>query len=234
MLDVLDKELGKRGHPFVRDGARGYGGDRVSNSLGFRFITGKPIKRRLVRRSPPVEDESTRSDGPGRRAYFELAKPLHCCANFKRGGGCAPSPGSSGRTARFAELTSRGVILRQTARRFSNSPALAITFPNAAFGALGCYPSCSASHQSTEPPYSDRYSRRRARGKRRETFLILNWVNCDFRRGRPRDFSRNGSFFALNEGSSVATEIVLLTIGVSLIEEIGIALEPDHAAKRSR
>jgi hypothetical protein len=97
----------------------------------FAFVNNREIDQAAPRapHARPVQGESTRSDAPdsgkkpradrprclarelaGRRGYFEFAKLLHSRANVGRGG-CAPSPRSSGRTTRFAELTSRGVTL---------------------------------------------------------------------------------------------------------------------------
>jgi len=86
----------------------------------------------------------------GWRAYFGFCQTLSVLRELDQGirrrlRAIAWKQWKNGRT-RFAELTSRGVgrdLAAQTAGsphgpwRLSNSPALAIAFPNAAFGALG-------------------------------------------------------------------------------------------------
>src|SRR5947209_4313405 len=158
MLDVLDKELEKRGHHFVRyaDDCNIYvrsqrAGERVMAGiekflakrlklkvnkaksavarpsvrkfLGFSFTGGTEPRRRIApqaiaRFKGRVRELTRRTGGKslaqtikelstyliGWRGYFGFCQLRRCCVHLTSGpgGGCAPSPGSSGSTDRLA------------------------------------------------------------------------------------------------------------------------------------
>jgi hypothetical protein len=94
--------------------------------LGFRFINNRETDQAAPRApdARPVQDESTRSDAPDSGKKPRADRPRRRTRSpdgavtspnsftlARERGGCAPSPGRSGRTTRFAELTSRGVTL---------------------------------------------------------------------------------------------------------------------------
>jgi len=158
----------------------------VRKFLGFSFTIGKAIKRRLApqtlaRFKTRVRELTRRTSGKNlAQIVEELARYLRMAGLYyfsfcqtpsvlreldqgirRRLRAIAWKQWTNGRT-RFAELTSRGVACRETAGsphglwRLSNSPALAIAFPNAALDSLGL-PSLilPKADQSTEPPCTD-------------------------------------------------------------------------------
>jgi RNA-directed DNA polymerase len=164
MLDVLDQELAKRGHHFVRyaDDCNIYvrsqrAGERVMASIE-RFLTVharfKSRVRGLTRRTggaslAQVAEKLSRYL-TGWRGYFGFCETLSVLQGLdqwvrRRLRAIAWKQWRRGRT-RFAELRHRGVSVHRAAKtagsphgpwRLSNSPALAIALPNAFFRALG-------------------------------------------------------------------------------------------------
>src|SRR5271154_3108804 len=217
MLDVLDKELEKRGHRFVRyaDDCNIYvrsrrAGERVMTGierflakrlklkvnkaksavaaprmrkfLGFSFTIGASIKRRLApqtvsRFKARVRELTRRTRGrslaqiieelsrylKGWRAYFGFC----CCADLTigPGGGCVPSPGSSGSVVGRGLLNCDAAASAGTWRHKPPAARPAPRVPQRLTGrARPAFPRAQQTDQSAEPPCTDPYARWCGRG----------------------------------------------------------------------